>query len=306
MTGVVAATQVAVGRAELFRALGVQADPPGPAQERLADLLDVPRPTGPDWTEAFVVQLVPHASIYVGPDGTLGGDAADRVAGFWRALRLPVPAEPDHLVALLGLYASLIDAEQSQPPGPRRTLRRQARAALLHEHLTSWLPAYAHAMTDSGPEPYAAWAGLLREALLAEAADLGVPERMPAHLRSVPSVDADGGLDELIAGLVTPARSGIVLTRAHLAAAARRTGLGLRLGNRTTVLRALIGQDPGAALDALSGQARHWLARHRADRPAIGPAADHWADRAAATANLLAATGDLLATAGPLHEGGAE
>jgi hypothetical protein len=220
----------------------------------------------------------------------LGGEPADRIAGFWRALRLPVPAEPDHLAALLGLYATLVDAEHDAPAGPRRTLRRRARAALLHEHLTSWLPAYTHAMTDSGPEPYAEWAGLLRDALLAEAVDLGVPERMPVHLRDVPPVDA-GGLDDLLAGLLAPARSGIVLTRTHLAAAARHTGLGLRLGNRTTILRALIGQDPAAAFGALSEQARHWQARHRADQPVIGPAAQHWADRAAATADLLTAGG---------------
>lgn len=284
-----APTQAAVGRAELFRALGVLAEPPGPAQARLADLLDLPRPGRPDWTEAFVVQLVPNAAIYLGPDGMLGGVAADRVAGFWRAMRLPVPTEPDHLVALLGLYAALVDAEQDEPSRPRRTLRRHARAALLHEHLTSWLPAYTHAMTDGGPEPYAAWAALLREALLAEAADLGPPEPTPAHLRSVPPADTGGGLDDLLAGLLVPARSGIVLTRAHLAAAARHNGLGVRLGNRTTILRTLIGQDPVAVLGALSEQARHWQARHRADQPAIGPAAGHWANRAAATAELLAA-----------------
>jgi TorA maturation chaperone TorD len=276
-------------RAELFRALGVQAETPGPEQSRLADLLGLPGPAGADWTEAFVVQLVPHASIYVGADGMLGGEAADRVAGFWRALRLPVPAEPDHLAALLGLYASLVDAEHDEPANPQRTLCRQARAALLHEHLMSWLPAYTRAMADIGPEPYAAWARLLRESLLAEAADLGVPDRLPLHLRTVPPVTADGGLDDLLDGLLTPARSGVVLTRVHLARAARHSGLGLRLGNRRPILRALIEQHPADALTALAGQARQWATRHRADQPAIGPAAEHWARRAAATADQLTA-----------------
>jgi TorA maturation chaperone TorD len=286
-------------RADLFRALGVQAEAPGPAQARLASLLGLSRPTGADWTEAFVVQLVPHASIYVGSEGMLGGEAADRVAGFWRALRLPVPAEPDHLTAMLGLYASLVEGERDERPGPHRTLRRQARVALLREHLLSWLPAYAHAMAETGPEPYAAWAGLLHETLLAEAADLGVPERLPVHLRAVPHVAADGRLDDLLAGLLAPARSGVVLTRAHLARAARHGGLGLRLGSRRAIVRALLEQDPATALATLAGQARGWLARHRADQPIIGPAAEHWAGRAAATAELLTAAAGQAGTPVP-------
>jgi TorA maturation chaperone TorD len=274
-------------RAELFRALGVLAEPPAATHARLAELTGLPRPGGADWTEAFVLQLVPHAAIYVGAEGMLGGEAADRVAGFWRALRMPVPAEPDHVTALLGLYASLSDAEQHEPPGPGRTLRGQARAALLHEHLLSWIPAYTHAMAEAGPTPYAAWARLLRKALLAEAADVGVPDRLPLQLREVPPLAADRGLDDLLAGLLAPARSGVVLTRAHLATAARRRGLGLRLGNRRAVLRSLVEQDPTAALAALAEQAETWRVRHRDDLTTIGPAAGHWADRAAATADLL-------------------
>lgn len=283
---VTAPTAPTRNRAELLRALGALAEQPAPEHARLAELTDLPRPTGADWTEAFVLQLVPHAAIYVGTEGMLGGEAADRIAGFWRALRLPVPAEPDHVAALLGLYASLVDAECGEPPGPRRTLLGQARAALLHEHLLSWLPAYALAMVDAGPAPYAAWARLLRDALTAEAADVGVADRVPVHLRVMPPVGA-GGLDDVLTGLLAPARSGVILTRAHLAVAARQGGLGLRLGNRRAVLRSLIEQDPAAALATLAEQARSWQARHRADRSTFGPAAGHWATRAAATTDLL-------------------
>ena len=276
-------------RAELLRALGALTEQPATGHARLAELTGLPRPTGADWTEAFVLQLVPNAAIYAGAEGMLGGGAAELVAGFWRALRLPVPAEPDHVAALLGLYASLVDAEYGEPAGPRRTLLGQARAALLHEHLLSWLPAYAHAMADAGPPPYAAWARLLREALLAEVADVGVADRLPAHLRAVPPVTGDG-LDGVLTALLAPARSGIVVTRAHLAAAARQHGLGLRQGNRRAILRSLIEQDPDAVLAALASQARTWQARHRADRAAFGPAAGHWADRASATAGLLTET----------------
>jgi hypothetical protein len=278
-------------RAELLRALGVLAEPPGPHHARLAGLLGLPAPGRTDWTEAFVVQLVPHASIYLGPEGMLGGEAADRIAGFWRALHLPIPSDPDHLTALLGLYATLIEACDGEPDQARRALLGQARAALLHEHLLSWLPAYAQAMTQVGPPAYAVWAALLHDVLRGEAAEVGVPQRLPAHLRAAPppAADADGGLDGMLAALLAPARTGLILARGHLAALARDAGLGLRLGDRRRMLRALIEQDPPATLAALAELADEWAHRHRADQPVTGPIAQHWADRARATARTLRA-----------------
>ncbi len=275
-------------RADLLRTLGVFAEPPGPESRRLADPLGVPTPTGAEWTEAFTVQLVPHAAIYLGPEGMLGGEAAQRVAGFWRALHVPVPADPDHLTTLLGLYASLIDAQASEPAAARRVLLGHARTALLHEHLLSWLLAYTHAMGDVAPPPYAAWTRLLREAIRGEAAELGPPQRLPAHLHAAPPpATADDSLDSILEHLLCPARSGLILSRGHLAALAHHAELGLRLGDRRRVLRALIEQDPAAALRMLADQARGWATRHRADTPLAGPIATHWADRATATAALL-------------------
>jgi hypothetical protein len=266
----------------------VFAEPPGPAHSRLAGLLELPKPSPGDWTEAFVVQLVPHGAIYLGPDGMLGGEPADRVAGFWRALRLPVPPDPDHITALLGLYAALLDAERSEADPARRLLRRQARAALLHEHLVSWGFPYAHGMADAGPEPYARWAGRFAAALRAETAEVGPPDRMPAALRDVPSLPGpDAGPDAVVSALLAPARSGILLTRWHLGGVARRRSLGLRLGDRRQMLRALLEQDAAATLTELAGLARDWAERHRADLPVTGPAARHWAGRADATSALL-------------------
>jgi TorA maturation chaperone TorD len=277
-------------RADLWRALGIMAEAPGSEHPRLADLLGLPAPLGTEWTEAFVVQLVPHASIYLSSDGMLGGEAADRVAGFWRALRIPVPADPDHLTALLGLYASLVDRHAAESDGARRALLGRARAALLHEHLLSWLPAYALAMVDVGPPAYAAWAGLVREALRAEAAEVGAPDRLPVHLAAAsPTAEPADGLDAVLRALLGPARSGLVLARGHLAGLARDARLGLRLGDRSQVLRALMEQDATTVSTLLADQAEAWARRHRADAPMTGPAARHWADRASATATLLRA-----------------
>lgn len=278
-------------RAELFRALGVLAEPPGAEHSRLAALIGVPVPGRSDWTEAFMVQLPPHAAIYLGPEGMLGGEAADRVAGFWRALRLRVPADPDHVTALLGLYAALLEAEANESARARRLLWREARTALLHEHLLSWLLVYTAAMDYAGPAPYRRWASLLREALAAEVADVGAPTRLAMHLLDVPLLSWTGeGLDSLFDELLAPVRSGFVVTRAHLVAAAHDAGLAMRIGDRRRMLRGLLEQDPFAMLGWLSEQARSWSARHAADEHLAGPVAAYWARRAAATETALAAT----------------
>lgn len=277
-------------RAELFRALGVLAEPPGAEHARLAALLGLPVPSRSDWTEAFLVQLPPHASIYVGSEGMLGGEAADRVAGFWRALRLRVPADSDHVTALLGLYATLLEAEADESAPARRLLWREARTALLHEHLLSWLLLYTAAMGDVGPASYRRWASLLHEALVAEAADVAAPSRLPMHLRDVLALSWTGErLDTLLDELLAPVRAGFVLTRAHLAVAARRTSLGLRVGDRRRMLRGLLEQNPPATLGWLAEHATAWSARHAADECLAGPVTAYWAERAAATGAALAA-----------------
>ena len=284
-------TPLTSARAELFRALGVLAEPPRAEHARLAALVGLPAPSRSDWTEAFIVQLAPHASVYLGPEGMLGGEAADRVAGFWRALRLRVPSDPDHVTALLGLYATLLEAEANEPAPARGLLWREARTALLHEHLISWLLVYTAAMGDVGPAPYRKWASLLREALAAETADVGPPSRLPVHLQDVPALLwTRQGLDTLLDELLAPVRAGFVITRAQLAAAARHNNLGLRVGDRKRMLRALLEQDPLATLDWLAEHARTWSGRHAADERLAGPIAAYWAERAATTASTLAAS----------------
>ncbi len=270
---------------ELFRALGALCEPPDPGHLPLAAALGLPGSAdAASHTELFVLQLVPYGSVYLGADGMLGGEAADRVAGFWRALRLDPPREPDHLAGLLGLYAALGERERDEPDHARALLWVQARRALLWEHLLSWVPQYTVAARQTASRFYAAWARLLNDALHAEAEALSPPPSPPLHLRDLPDLpSAEEGLNPLVRALLAPARSGLILTRGDLARGARTTGLGLRLGERAFVLRSMLGQDPAATLDWLAGEADLWVTRHRADEPALDAVAWHWRTRAEAT-----------------------
>ena len=274
---------------DLFRALGVLCEPPEPAHARIANALSLPGRADPaDHTELFGLQLVPYASVYLGAEGMLGGEAADRVAGFWRALRLTPPPEPDHLAALLGLYATLGEAEHSEPSPARRALWRQARRALLWEHLLTWAVAYARAVAASAPPFHAAWAELLQRTLLAEATDLEPPATPPLHLRDAPRLP-EGGEDAgaLVGALLAPVRSGLILTRWDLGRAAASLGLGLRMGERAFALRSIVDQDPGATLAWLADEAAGWAARHRETEATLGEIGRHWRNRAEAARTLL-------------------
>lgn len=273
---------------ELFRALAVLAEPPGPGTPALTAALGLgAAPAAEDYAELFLFQLYPYASVYLGAEGQLGGEARDRVAGFWRAMGLVPPADADHLSALLGLYASVAEREEDEADRP---LWRKVRHALLWEHLLSWLPPYLDRVEELGPAPYAAWAAALRVALGEEARVLGGPTALPAHLRDAPPLpSAEAAADEWLMALLAPVRAGMVVARADLARGARTLGLGPRAGERRFALRALLEQDAGATLAWLAGEARKAAAKHAAGTLAGTRIPEWWAARAHATASALEA-----------------
>jgi TorA maturation chaperone TorD len=267
---------------ELFRALGVLAERPSPESAAVARALGLDGfPSAAEHTELFQLNLHPYASVHLGDEGALGGEARDRVAGFWRALGLAPPAEPDHLASLLGLYATL--AEAGAPGDVQR--------ALLWEHLLSWLPAWLEKAKDIAPAFYGGWARLLDAVLVAEAERLPADGLVPLQLRQAARL-ADPraeGSDAFVTALLAPVRSGMVLVRADLARAARQLGLGLRLGERRFVLRALIAQDASESLSWLAREAEGWGDRHRRMPAAFEPVSEIWAERAEQAAALLEA-----------------
>lgn len=241
------------------------------------------------YTDLFVFQLYPYASVYVGAEGMLGGEARDRVAGFLSALGHDVPAEPDHLALLLGAYAGLCEAERDETEARRRERVRGARRALLWEHLLSWLPVYLDKVERVAPRFYRLWAETLRAALDAEAAEMGAQGPLPLHLREAPALadPRSAAPEDFLKTLLAPARSGLVLVRDDLARAARELGTGVRAGERLFALRSLAGQDAAGTLDWLAREAEDWHALHRRRLDAHGRVAEWWGARAASTAKLL-------------------
>lgn len=307
-------------RADLIRALGALSEEPRPEHARLAAALGLPgSPEAAEFTDLFALNLYPYASVHLGPEGMLGGVARDRVAGFWSALGLRPPAEPDHLGSLLGLLASLAEREEGETEPAARILLQRARAALVREHLEPWLPAFLGRVAELGGTFYAAWAGLVLDALTAEVATArGLPdaegrpdrEALPLHFRDVAPLpdprrpgNRESPGEDFLRALLAPVRSGMILTRADLSRAARELELGTRLGERLYILKALLGQNPAATLGWLADEARAWTARHRAVSGFDPDVKEFWIARAATAARLL----DQLAVVDvDTNEGGAD
>ena len=277
---------------EIFRALGALVEPPSEALTPVARVLGIgPLPDPSTHTDLFEFQLYPYASVYLNADGMLGGAARDRIAGFLRALGVEPPKEPDHVTYLLACYASLVDAaaDEDASEAASQGAAQQARSAFLHEHLLSWIPPYLRALDrlSSNSPFYNAWGRLLDTALIEQHAHVEIFEQPALHLRRAPDLadPRDDGMDGFIAGLLSPAVSGVVIVRDDLARCARALELGLRKGERRFVLRALLTQDSPGVLEWLAIEAHRQGESHR-ESDACGR---HWRARAAATGRLLEA-----------------
>jgi TorA maturation chaperone TorD len=280
---------------ELFRALAVLAEPPTKETTRLADVLGMRKapPTADEHTELFVFQLYPYASVYLGAEGMMGGQARDLLAGFWRALGGTPPAEADHLSIMLALYARLSELadEEGEEAAARGSGWRGARRAFLWEHLLSWLPVYLSKLADIAPPFYREWGEVLTAALLDEASSVGEQDALPLGLREpLALVDpraADAGAEGFWQSVLTPARFGGILTRADLSRAARSLGAGLRMGERKFVLKALFAQDAPGVFDWLAEEASLWRSRHERYGAGLGAIMGVWQERAESASSLL-------------------
>ncbi len=269
---------------EIFRSLGALIEPPGPELHTLAELLTLGAPPdAAEHTDLFTFQLYPYASVYLDPRGMLGGEARDRVAGFWRALDLEPPAEPDHLSVMLAFYAQLSEQDRD------RDRWDQVRKAYLWEHLLSWLPMFLTRLETLAPAFYTRWSQLLREALRSETEALGTQNLLALHLRSAPGMadPREDGLDAFLDALLSPVRSGVIWVRDDLTHAARELGLGSRAGERRFVLKALLGQETRATLDWLAKRSSQWAEQLRDQDELWRPVVSFWEARAEATATLL-------------------
>lgn len=276
--------------AELIRALAAFLYAPGPEHTRLAELLKLPNPPSPaEHSDLLLLQVHPYASVYLSENGMKGGEVRDRTDGFWRAVGREPPAESDHLGALLGLFAALHEAGSwvGADDGARGRLTGHAALALRREFLDEWLGVFLDVVDRAGSAPfYGAWSAMMRRVWSETTVDADGPEFRAstgdANSRQTVTVrhPDEHGLSTFIQDLLTPARSGLVVTRRELEREAREAGLAFRAGPRAGMLETLLKQAPGETLAWMVRTSGEWGALHDA------AARDAWAARARASGLL--------------------
>ncbi|MPZ68030.1 MAG: hypothetical protein GEU71_00685 [Actinobacteria bacterium] len=282
-------------RVELIRALAVLVEEPSREQETMAGVLGLrPSPDRIEYTNIFVLQIYPFASVHLGEEGMMGGEARDRVAGFWKAVGRTPPVESDHAASLLGLYAGLRADQMEESDPARALLLEQAADALLWEHLLSWMPAFLAKVREIGGDFYRTWAELLMEVLADEAASIGRQAALPLQLRSTTEVEEGSSIDECVSAILAPVRSGMILTRKDLERGARSSKVGLRVGERRFILKTMLEQDSGSTIGWLRSEAVRWERIHACLAEQFPVISGFWRGRAASTIRLLDELSDVL------------
>lgn len=275
--------------ADLLRLLATLAETPTDSHRHYSDMLGLVAPADIEsWhvahTTTFIEQCPPYASMMVGEQGQIGGEAADRVAGFRRLLGSESDEAPDALATLLHDYAELVERATDDPRAGH------ARTAMLWEHLLAWVMPYLDAVQRSAAAPYDTWAAMLSDVFMLEAKATTYPDALPLHLRAAPdgqTLAAADTADAAIQALLTPAASGILLTRADLARAVAALEAGLVQNSRSFIIKHLLDQDAAITLDWLATEAHRQAQARTDEQGALGDVARFWANRATETARTL-------------------
>lgn len=261
---------------------------------RLPDRLD-PDAAGAGWVRVCHTELHPYASVFLGAEGLLGGEAATEARERRRRAGLadPVEHEPDHLAEELRVLAWLAGAEADArrdgvDPARLLPLQREGLDALLR-----WLPPLVAGVEGLGlggaDALYATSAGLALDLVVAWRASLGnfTPWALPAA--PDPWTDPETGLAALSRFLTVPAWSGGWWSGGALHRIGRTLDLPAGFGRRAEVLEGLLrsaahyGEVP-ALTTALQAEVDRWVARYAPLPDAVG---GPWRERATRTRAAL-------------------
>lgn len=255
--------------------------------------------------QLFGLNVFPYESIFLHDDGMLGSVVTEAVQETYRRIGFtPTSSESaDHLANELAALAFLVgaeadalsDSEQAQSQRMRH-LQRQ----FLDEHLLRWFPALVQAVHQQDVPYYSELSDVLLrmfiehreslgEDLLAQAGEFALPD-VPVLLEREKT-----GLKDIAAFLLTPALSGLYLSREDIRRLGRTVELPHGFGSRQQMLTNLLRvaadyQQLEAVLQQMLELVQQWQRHYDtvAAHSTLQCIAPVWQQRLIHSANMLA------------------
>ncbi|GMQ83036.1 MAG: hypothetical protein BMS9Abin05_2508 [Rhodothermia bacterium] len=181
----------------------------------------------------FGFNVYPFASLFLEPDGMLGGETTQQIRDF--ALRLGIDVgqdvnAPDHVAAELQILAAL--AKSNSP-------NEDSIAEFIDQHVLSWLPAFVVAVCEESNDFYSEVADLMLEQIVDHRRSIPVkshvrepgPEPEERFLS-----DPDTAIHDIADFLTSPARCGFFLSRSAIAGIAQGSNLPHGFGGRSQMM----------------------------------------------------------------------
>lgn len=204
-------------------------------------------------TDLFEFNVYPYASVFLDPSGMLNAPWSGFVAGVFEVLGLETSlgaglAAPDHISAQLEALALLLEREAATEAVVKASARH-AQQTLLVEHLLPWLPCFVGAIRRADTGFYGQLAELTLALVLEHAST--VLNTAPAPF-TFPASDApvsyqapagkkqSGEARQRLQDLITPAQSGMFLSRADIRQLGRELGLPTRFAERSFMLETVV------------------------------------------------------------------
>lgn len=264
--------------------LALQSD----AQSAEASAIDA-RELRVEFTRLFALNVFPYASVFLDPQGLLNTATTARVEAMYAAVDfepagdLPIGAL-DHFGVELSFVAHLLSSG-----------RTAAADRFLESEILSWAPIFLHAVERNARlEVFRILARQTRGWLLdgcrsyTNAVDI---QPGNSHSEFALPADDEDDLFSVVNFLVTPAQSGIFLSKEDLSAIGRNLELPIGFGDRGLMLKGLFRSAGefdriGMLLGALQTETDAWIQRYSSDGrdyPATAVALRPWCVRAEET-----------------------
>ncbi len=251
----------------------------------------------------FGLNVLPFASVFLEPDGQLGGWVSNQVIHAYRTNGFDgVQSEPDHIGLELSFLAHLTMKETLA----LEMGHKDAAAHIHHEqrhfldgHLLGWLPALVNSIRQENIDFFATVADVALDLVVDHRTDLGPSKGItftPPLLSQDLLANPKTGLREVAHYLAHHARSGVYLSRQTIQQLGRVHRLPGGFGNRalmlTNVLRAAVRyQAIPAFMAQLQALIDFWQTTYEAlskqQIPGMASPVAHWQSRLATTRQYL-------------------